>query len=310
MKRIFPSNPVPSKELQLLIHLHPRMNFSTAENGNFNNLQKGHFGEVKLYHLLKNEKSSNHIILFDLLLESNNTESQIDCLLIDQQTIILLEVKNYEGDFYMERDQWYVVGSGKEIRNPLQQLQRSEFLMKQLLQKLNVKMTIKSYVVFVNEAFTLYQVPLGLPYIFPTQLQRFIQKQNANSKTPTTLQHRLAEKLIAMNMEESVHSRLPVYKYEQLRKGIICSSCFQFLSHFTKVKFICKNCETEEAIESAVMRSVEEFALLFPDRKITTSAVWEWCQVVESKKMIRRILTKHMKIIPKGRSSHFLFQLV
>jgi hypothetical protein len=42
-------------------------------------------------------------------------------------------------------------------------------------------------------------------------------------------------------------------------------------------KCACENCEHEEEIESAFLRSVKEQKLLFPDRKITTNEVHEWC---------------------------------
>ncbi len=59
-------------------------------------------------------------------------------------------------------------------------------------------------------------------------------------------------------------------------------------------------------VPSAVIRSVEEFKLLFPNQKITTKAIHEWCQVVESKKSIKCILEKNFKIIENNRWSYFI----
>ena len=39
----------------------------------------------------------------------------------------------------------------------------------------------------------------------------------------------------------------------------------------------CETCGNVENWEVAVLRSVEEFKLLFPGRKITTNRVYEWC---------------------------------
>jgi hypothetical protein len=41
---------------------------------------------------------------------------------------------------------------------------------------------------------------------------------------------------------------------------------------------------------------VGEFKLLFPDRKITTNVIHDWCRVVHSKKTINRILGKNLII--------------
>ena len=52
-------------------------------------------------------------------------------------------------------------------------------------------------------------------------------------------------------------------------------------------------CGHEELLEAAVMRSVKEFKLLFPTKKVTTNVIYEWCNVVKSKKRIRKILGKN-----------------
>ncbi|MBO1005281.1 nuclease-related domain-containing protein [Pseudogracilibacillus auburnensis] len=307
---IIPHNkPMPPKELQILTSLHPRMKLSTTEKQNYENLHKGFLGELKFYDLLCNHPSTNQITLFDLLLESNNTEFQIDSLIINQNTIFSLEIKNFEGDFYLEGDKWFVVGSGKEIRSPLLQLQRTEYLFKQILQKLHVNMTIKPYIIFINDDFTLYQAPIALPAIFPTQVKRFINKLNANSRKLTAHHTKLAKKLISMHLEESAHSRLPSYEYHQLQKGITCRTCSEFLSPINKMKLKCQGCGYEEAVDYGVMRSVAEFNLLFP-KKITTSQIHEWCVVISSKRRIREILLRHMTLIRNGRYSYYVFKKI
>ncbi|MBO1005733.1 nuclease-related domain-containing protein [Pseudogracilibacillus auburnensis] len=85
--------PMPSKELQILRCLSRRMNLSTNDKQNIENLHKRYIGERKFYNLLCNFSSTNRIELFDLLLESNNTEFQIDSLIISKNTIFCLEVK-------------------------------------------------------------------------------------------------------------------------------------------------------------------------------------------------------------------------
>ena len=55
------------------------------------------------------------------------------------------------------------------------------------------------------------------------------------------------------------------------------------------------------------MRSVEQIQFLFPERKITINTVQEWCRVIESKKTIRRILTKNLKLMFQGKLSYYVF---
>src|ERR1700748_2242237 len=134
-------------ELKLLRYLSKRKNLSSKEKLHYLNLEKGYEGESKVAAWLKN-LTSESIILYDLLLENNNSLFQIDTLLISQNTIYLFEVKNYEGDFFIKADNWYTK-SGNEIKNPLLQLKRSVSLLRRLLQDYNISFSIEAYVIFI-----------------------------------------------------------------------------------------------------------------------------------------------------------------
>jgi hypothetical protein len=155
------------------------LNLSTKEKQYYINLEKGYEGEKKFEKLLENQLR-DFLILSDLLLEKNNTVFQIDSTLIFQKKIHLFEVKNYEGDFYIEKDIWYS-RSGTEINNPLEQLKRSESLFRRLLQDLRLTLPVEAHLIFINPEFTLYQAPMNLPIILPTQLNHFIKKINMTS---------------------------------------------------------------------------------------------------------------------------------
>lgn len=67
----------------------------------------------------------------------------------------------------------------------------------------------------------------------------------------------------------------------------------------------CKDCESEEEVDSAILRCVEEIRLLFPDKKITTNCVFEWCRGAVSKKVIRRILKRNFKALGEKKDRYF-----
>lgn len=75
-----------------------------------------------------------------------------------------------------------------------------------------------------------------------------------------------------------------------------CKLCHSFSILVQGRKIVCKTCGYEEGAEPAVIRNVEEIKRLFPDRKIITNDVSEWCKVIEDKKRIRRILRKNYEI--------------
>jgi hypothetical protein len=85
-----------------------------------------------------------------------------------------------------------------------------------------------------------------------------------------------------------------------MKKGLTCCKCDSFSVTIVGKKLICGDCGCEELVTVSVMRNVEEFKLLFPEQKITTNVIHEWCGVVDSRKRISRVLRKNLKIIGLG----------
>ena len=124
------------------------------------------------------------------------------------------------------------------MTNPLIQLNRSESLLRQLLKNLRFNLPIEASVIFINPEFTLYQAPLNKPFIFPTQIKRYLRKLNDQ---PSKLKERhkiLADQLISLHIENSPFTQLPSYDYDQLQKGITCLKC-TFFFHFGRRKKLC-----------------------------------------------------------------------
>ncbi|MBY0123328.1 nuclease-related domain-containing protein [Bacillus sp. S/N-304-OC-R1] len=293
-------------ELKLMRYLSPRMKLSDKDINQYENLEKGFQGELQ-FDDWQRELSGKCLILNDLMLESQNTVIQIDSLLISYDKIYLFEVKNYEGDFYVDGDRWFTIAR-KEIQNPLLQLKRTETVLRKILQELGCSSPIESYLIFINPEFQLFQAPLNAPMIFSSQLNRFKNKLNRNSIKNNDRHHRLAERLLALHLKESPYLRLPQYSYEQLQKGMVCSSCSHFFSDFNTMKkeVVCDKCGFIESVRHAFLRSVEEFRFLFPERKITTSAIHEWCKIIKSKKVVWNLLSKNFKAMGQFRSTYYV----
>nr|WP_175475770.1 nuclease-related domain-containing protein [Evansella caseinilytica] len=276
---------------------------------NYSNKEKGLEGERRFDKCLES-LSNETLILHDLLLEHGSHQFfQIDTLMILQRVIYHFEVKNYQGVHYIEKDKWYRE-NGVELTNPIHQMKRCATLLNKFLQPLHIPLPIKSYVIFIHPEITLFQAPRHLPIILPTQLKAFLKKLNSeafSSKPIFTSKHeKLANYLLTKHMEDFPYTRVPEYDYDQLQKGIPCCGCSAFLSFFNKGKLVCRSCGYTEAAESGVLRSVEEYKFLFPDRKMTVNSLFEWCGKVVSPNIIRRVLQQNFKLISKGRSSYYV----
>lgn len=293
------------KDLQKRRILFARMNLSTQEKQQYIRLLKGHEGEKQFYQLIKNNHTTNSIFLHDLLLQSNNSLFQIDHILIHAQTIFSFEVKNYEGEFIIENGNWYVKSTKQEIRNPLNQLNKSDYLLRQLVKNLGYNLPVKSYLVFINRDFTLYQLPPNLPILLRSQLNRFIQFLNKSHVPLKQEHHQLAQDLKKVQITDSSFENLPDYDFKQLRKGITCPECYMFLSRERQSFLLCDNCGYTETLEKGILRNVFEFHLLFPDMKITTNVIYEWCHIFRSPRTIRKVLSKHFIFIQNGPYSYY-----
>jgi len=282
-------------KLVILEALKNRMSFSNLDQQNYFNQLKGYEGEI-IFESLTDKLVCDSLVLSDLALKTNNQDFQIDSLLISKYEIHLLEVKNYRGDYYYESNK-FLKSDRSEITNPLLQLQRTQSLLRQLLVKLNYTVPIHSSVIFVNPEFMLYQAPPDLPIIYPSQLNRFIKNLNADQSKLQETQRKLAKDLLSLHSFEDPYQNLPAYDYQQLRKGITCAACNSLNLNILHKKCICKLCGYVEDIDSATMRAVKEFKLLFPNEKVTTSKIYEWCDIITSKKRIQRILKNNFKLV-------------
>lgn len=280
-------------ELIILESLKYRMQLSNNYQQKYFTLNKGYEGE-HLFDSLTEQLECNCLILNDLRLSTNNQSFQIDSLLISKNSIYIFEVKNYSRDYYYTSDK-ILKNDHSEVTNPIIQLHRAESLLRQLLLKLNFSISIQSYVIFINPEFTLYLAPPDKPFVFPTQLNRFFKKLN-NDQSQLLEQHiKLAETLISLDKLENPYQYLPPYDYQQIRKGILCAKCNSFSLNISGMKCICISCGNVEHIDSATIRTINEFKLLFPNEKVTTGKIYEWCKIITSKKRIQRILKTNYK---------------
>lgn len=298
---------VESKELMMLRSLNTRMELAAEDQKYYLNLKKGYEGEVMFDHKTAH-LDGKFYILNDLLLKNDHTTFQIDSLFITQRLLIPFEVKNFDGDYYYENGDFHLYSTRKKIKNPLHQLDRGETQLRDLLQKQGFHIPVSGYLIFINPEFTLYQSPFNKKIIYPTQLIRLL---NELSSLPSKLngQHRqIADFLLQSHMTDSPFSQVPSYGFEQQRKGLTCSVCqsFDVKVEASTNKIVCVDCGFEEKIDLAIVRKAEELKLLFPNKKITTNLVYEWCGEFESKKVIRRVLKDNYKVVGKVKYTHFL----
>ena len=294
-----------SKELVGMRYLNNRMELGAKDKFHLMNLENGYTGEVE-FDRATETLSEERYVMDDLLLQVNNSYFQIDKLIISQGLINLIDVKYHKGDYYLESDKLYSVTSGREFKNPVIQLKRSETLFRQLLQNLKLNYLVQASVVFNNPEFTLYQAPMDQPIFLPTQITRFIKELNDTPSKMDENHRKLAQKLLSLHQVKNPFTTLPEYDYNQLEKGMHCRACGSFNTSIDARHLVCGKCGNSERVEHSIVQQIEEFKLLFPERKITTQSIYEWCSMDINKRRITRVLKKFYTA--KGTTSNTYYE--
>ncbi|WP_413377939.1 nuclease-related domain-containing protein [Alkalihalobacillus sp. 1P02AB] len=271
----------------------------------YSNLKKGFEGELKFDQWFDQDSSENWIQLNDLLFEVNHSTFQIDSLIITSDQLFLFEVKNFEGDFKIESNRWFTL-SGKEIQNPLIQLQKCETLLRQLLQQHNIHLNISSYLVFINPEFHLFNTPTHAPFIFASQLNRFMKNFQQQHTQKVASNSSIIQKLLALHSENRRQYRELEYHYDDLNKGILCKKCHSLNTQIKGRTLSCFDCHFKEPNDPAIQRTIIEYQLLFPDKPLFTNTLLDWCKCIRSRKTLLRLLKMDYKLTGHGKSSKFI----
>ena len=293
-----------SKELIIYRSLNARMDLSDPDKQQHYNLERGYEGEIMFDALLEKYLDCDCLILNGLLFKLNTNFFQIDSLLIFPNTIYIYEIKNFIGDYYFDGEKFYKKPK-TDINNPLHQSNRCELYLRKLLLNLGFTLSIDASVVFINPECTIYQAPLNKPIIYPTQVVRYLKKLN-NTPSKLSDKHRLlAERLVAQHIEDYPNGELPSYSFNGLRKGMMCKKCYSLSTSVDGLFCVCDVCGYRERVSTAVVRSVQEFKMLFPNERITTKVIYEWCRIVDSKKRISRILKANFDLVGVRQWSYY-----
>jgi hypothetical protein len=294
-----------SEELLTFRSLNVRMCLSFGDAHYYSNLEKGYRGELEFDRMAESHLSDDWIAVNDLLLKYHNKIFQIDSLFVRHGLIFLNDVKNFDGDYIIKDRQWFTA-FGNEIDDPLEQIDRCESRLRQLCHNLGFSFPIESRLVFVNPEFYLFQAPLNLPIIYPAHLNRYMNQLNEKTGKLTERDFKLTKKLASLHIRKSPFTNVPPYTYEQLKKGIACASGDGFMRVSNKEKLVCSKCGCVESVETAVLRNVAELKMLFPDLKITTNVIYDWCGGSIRKRRIMGILMVNFNYQGHGKSAHYI----
>lgn len=279
-----------SNQIKLLESLNCRCKLEYAKQQYLINLKKGLEGEEVFDKWMDNYLGQDVTLLKDRLLSFNGSTAQIDALLFIGNTLRLYEVKNYEGD-YQQHSGHFRTSKGQEFICPSIQLKRAEKVLQQVVGQWTHTLEIKSYVIFVNLAFTLYDATRSNPFILPTQIKNHFERlKSIGDKTSKNNNQFINKLMLETKSSGKYRGTTQEYDYEEFRKGLICSECYSFNLIRSQRKATCRDCGEHYSIDQLLMNQIDEVHLLFPEIKVTSSLVYDWIGGEINKRRIGRLL--------------------
>lgn len=288
---------------RILESLNCRMNLSFNEKLQYKNQIKGFEGEKQFDHYMK-DSLINGLVINDLILNTQDTQYQIDSLLITADHIYLYEVKNYSGSYHYKEGSLFSK-SGHILQSHLAQADRKKAYLYNLLLKYGYQTAISSYVIYINPNFYVYSLPPDPAIIFAGQLPDHFTQFGGKTPVANDRNIAIAEKLVNLHDSKYRPSNLPEYEFDQLEKGILCPECFSFDYTASRQLRTCSQCGHQEKTTEAIHRSIEEFRLLFPDSRLTKQLIYRWCGSTWSKSRIQEVLSNNYHTRFAGRGTYY-----
>lgn len=295
-------------KLLVLESLSCRTNLSAEGRDELRRQRIGYEGECRL-DTQTGKLTCDCLVLNDLPLIISGTDFQIDALIITAEEIILYEVKNYGGEYIYKEGFFESVTSSTSFHSPTERVNRHTSLLRDILKKLGFELPIQSYVVFIHPEFMLYDGTLYKKVLLQSTLPKHFRKVNACSGIITPQHRQLADKLCEISDQtDSYLKGIPKYTYEECKKGVICGGCGEFIPKIQhKSRYcICAQCGYRESISALIVRHFKEFRLLFPERRATLSAIYEWCGGICSRRRIRLTLQREFTAVSAGKYRHYV----
>lgn len=131
----------------------------SLSNGEDQKRIAGKEGELQAKKILNHYLNENDLLLNNVNISIHGRNTELDYVVINNNGIFIFEVKNFSGKLVGNEDDqyWnkYKISSGnkeyiKEVRNPIKQLKREIYLLKEYLKYYGVDLWIEGYVLFVN----------------------------------------------------------------------------------------------------------------------------------------------------------------
>lgn len=293
-----------SKQHVYLETLAGRAELDRGESADLGRYRSGYSGECD-YDSVFDAVGHDHLYIFrDIWLRISGSEVQFDALIVADNIIIVNEIKNYSGNYSYENSVWKV--RGRQIsEDPVSQLNRAAGKLVKLRNALGFPFDIGKELIFINPYFI-----FGAGGTDESVAGRFIMRNRVKQYFRSLGSHTTGRS--AKVLSEEIAGRIiedpypvPATDYGRLKLGVNCSECGGFDVEMKRFSTVCRSCSYPETVERLIVRAAVEYAVLFPDEKVTMRKIYDFLGHRIDAQKIQRWMSRYLEVVRNSSKSHY-----
>lgn len=293
---------VKTRELNLyeryILEVKDRLEMDEYDRDNLFTTEKGLIGEEYFYERIK--KCAGGAKLWDLRLRLNG-QSQYDFIVVFNGSILHFDTKYYEGKYnYVDGN--FISENQYVIHNPLTLQTKQHMRLKRFVDKMGWQYKVYSYIIFVGEQFNVYGFNGDNRILFDKDIENIVQRLNRREVTSEELE--IARVLADHYDHNGKHPRIYYYPFDQMKKGVKCPKCRQFLpfvdKHAKKIRCQCGRTFTKKE----VVRIAFDAIYLLKNGGLTVSDIVNFSGI--GRTIVQQVLVKEYKKIGTYRDSKYV----
>ncbi|MCO8291126.1 nuclease-related domain-containing protein [Tetragenococcus halophilus] len=282
-----------SHKLQWLEEVNHRGELTKEEANVYHRSKLGHKGETGFDKLCSYFLDKPFSIIDDITLSYQENILQMDKIIVNDHTIILIDIKNYHGQYTYVNNAWY---TQKLLPHDIyEQLRRAKRITKRLLDDFHINMKVEGVLIFMNPqseitikdevtetTLTYEKIPLWL-----MNLNENYRKCPANGWHTMIQNHTIPSYRTDYICSEK--------RLAQLKKGTRCQNCGSFHMIQKRYTLSCASCSFIEPKETAYARTICEYGTIMHNRSLKRSDILAFVGDDYKEKYIKNILNKHFE---------------
>lgn len=219
-------------------------------------------------------------------------EVQIDNIIISEDQLYTFEIKNYQYDMEYFGDRPWRFTGGKEIVNPLNQVDNHRNVLTSMMKEFNMQFNLAANLVFIHPEQTIYNLP-NHPNIYT---RSNLNKRLKYLLKPNQYNHsRFIELLDARRIFKSAYDSDVNVTFDELAGGVFCPDCDNsMLCRVHRDKFVCDECGAFSTQVDILQQLVKELQTLNSTWQLSSSKIAKYSGNTFSSATVRRYRHKNL----------------